>query len=263
VCDPTTAPSARSTGFWWCCKLDVHFVSIDRTHGGQGTDSGVAYVPLVKRGRGIVAMLAVVVLVGCGEEHPSSQSSDDTHSVGETQNSSDVSPVASEPASANQSVTTVKSGTVGAMNTSPLVSTATTVRSTDSNVDSNTISVPSVTVTTPIPNTSAVTTVAPVTPCDAVPGATCAGVDLRGQELMFANFQGADLRGAILVGVDLSGADLSGANLTNANLTNANLSESILFGTILTGARLNMANLQYAMWDDSTIWPSGFTPPDF
>lgn len=100
-------------------------------------------------------------------------------------------------------------------------------------------------------------------PCDAVPGASCAGADLRGQELMFANLQGADFSGATLNGADLSGADLSGANFSGANLTNANLSDAVLFGADFTGARLNMANLQFVLWDDSTVWPVGFTPPDF
>lgn len=74
---------------------------------------------------------------------------------------------------------------------------------------------------------------------------------------------GSGFPGAILVGVDLSGADLSGANFTGANLTNANLSETVLFGTDFTGVRLTRTNLQFVLWDDSTIWPSGFTPPDF
>ena len=89
--------------------------------------------------------------------------------------------------------------------------------------------------------------------CDPVPGASCAGADLRGQEFPYANLQG----------VDFTGADLSGANFTGANLTSANLSETVLFGTDFTGVRLTRTNLQYVLWDDSTIWPSGFIPPDF
>ena len=52
---------------------------------------------------------------------------------------------------------------------------------------------------------------------------------------------------ANLIGADLEGADLQGAYLYEANLE---------------GANLERANLGGVIWDESTIWPEGFTPPD-
>ncbi len=52
-------------------------------------------------------------------------------------------------------------------------------------------------------------------------------------------------------GADLEGADLEGANLAGANLTEANLKGADFIGFF--GA---------AIWDESTVWPEGFTPPE-
>ncbi|MCE2765266.1 MAG: pentapeptide repeat-containing protein [Ilumatobacteraceae bacterium] len=215
----------------------------------------------VVRGRAAVGMLALTTLVACGENHPSAESSDDTHSVvdGEVRTSTTLpTRRVGTDSEADVVVEAVESDvtTVGATTAKGVV-----VASEISTITTSTSTTPMV-VSTTAPATPA--TIMPVViPCDAVPEASCAGADLRGQELMFANLQGADFRDAILVGVDLSGADLSGAIFTGANLTNANLSETVLFGTDFTGVRLTRTTLDFVLWDDSTIWPSGFTPPDF
>ena len=56
---------------------------------------------------------------------------------------------------------------------------------------------------------------------------------------------------ANLIGADLEGADLQGAYLYEADL-----------GANLERANLERANLGGVIWDKSTIWPEGFTPPD-
>ena len=96
--------------------------------------------------------------------------------------------------------------------------------------------------------------------------------DLRWANLRWANLRGADLRGADLSEADLSGASLRGADLSWANLSEANLSEATLRGASLDGANLSWANLRGAdlrganlsgaIWNKSTIWPAGFTPPE-
>ena len=76
----------------------------------------------------------------------------------------------------------------------------------------------------------------------------------------------ADLSDAELFDADLSGANLTGANLTGANLNRADLTDAILTGADLTsadlyGAKLNGAVLDGIIYNDSTVWPYGFTPP--
>lgn len=81
---------------------------------------------------------------------------------------------------------------------------------------------------------------------------------------------GADLRGIDLRRADLRQAELREANLARAGLAEADLRESTLVGAILTGAdlrgadlrdaRIDGANLDEVAYDDSTNWPSGFTP---
>jgi uncharacterized protein YjbI with pentapeptide repeats len=91
-------------------------------------------------------------------------------------------------------------------------------------------------------------------------------------------FSGLNLNGAVLAGLDLGcatpptgctdlsganleGADLSGANLRAAKLTDADLSGANLRAAKLTDADLSSADLGGGCYDDSTIWPAGFTPP--
>ena len=67
---------------------------------------------------------------------------------------------------------------------------------------------------------------------------------------------------ADLYGVDLYRADLSGADLSGANLYRADLSEADLRGADLSGANLYRADLYGARWNEYTIWPHGFKPPE-
>ncbi|MDP3183063.1 MAG: pentapeptide repeat-containing protein [Desulfobaccales bacterium] len=106
--------------------------------------------------------------------------------------------------------------------------------------------------------------------------------NLHGALLMSTNFQWASLSGAKLQWAQLTGANLqrtnlNGANLMGANLQKANLQETSLMGanlqgTILAEAKLQGADLQEAegltlgqiagaLWDESTHWPKGFSPP--
>lgn len=70
---------------------------------------------------------------------------------------------------------------------------------------------------------------------------------LRGAHLFWADLRGAYLRRADLRWADLRGAYLTGADLRWADLRWANLSGADLFGVI---------------WDETTVWPDGFTPPN-
>lgn len=206
-----------------------------------------------------VSRLVVVglILTACGQNIPSAESTDDTHLAGTIASSdSSISPANSvelDRSSSDRSTATV--------------AVAPNVTTPNGNVNAAADSSRTIEVATTVGTVTTTTVLSEVgamrITCDAVPGATCAGADLRGRDLMFANLQGADFRNAILNGVDFSGADLSGANFSGANLTNANLSETVLFGTDFTGARMNMTNVDFVLWDDSTIWPAGFTPPDF
>jgi uncharacterized protein YjbI with pentapeptide repeats len=80
--------------------------------------------------------------------------------------------------------------------------------------------------------------------------------DLTGADLTDANLYRANLTEANLTEADLTGAILAGANLTRAVLTRA-----VLTGAILTFAKLTGAYLKDVKYDDSTVWPDGFTPP--
>jgi len=125
-------------------------------------------------------------------------------------------------------------------------------------------------------------------------GATLDGAELISAKLIKAKLIKANLTGAYLTASDLTGADLTGAklrgaflediiyddstrwptsvedvlrvwrgdkNLSDANLTGANLTGANLTGANLTGAKLRGAVLDGIIYDDSTLWPDGFTPP--
>ncbi len=74
--------------------------------------------------------------------------------------------------------------------------------------------------------------------------------------LKYVDADHADFSHARLTGANLTGADLTQATLTGADLAKANLS-----GAILTGADLTGANLAEVIYNESTIWPTGFEPP--
>ncbi len=86
--------------------------------------------------------------------------------------------------------------------------------------------------------------------------------NLSEARLTEANLSGADLRQANLGGAHLEQANLRGAYMGWADLNQADLNEADLTGTNLDGASLNGANLIGIKYDDKTIWPAGFTPPN-
>ncbi len=51
------------------------------------------------------------------------------------------------------------------------------------------------------------------------------------------------------------------ANLREAKLRGAWLEGANLFQANLEGARLGAVDLRGTVWDESTVWPEGFTPP--
>jgi hypothetical protein len=84
----------------------------------------------------------------------------------------------------------------------------------------------------------------------------CSGHDLTGLNLQGVNLQQADLSGTNLFTADLRNAKLSGANLSGVDLGGAKLQ-----GADLRMARLEGADLRGANYDDRTIWPTNFNPP--
>ena len=94
----------------------------------------------------------------------------------------------------------------------------------------------------------------------------------RGEkDLYLALLHDADLSDADLTGVDLTRAKLTfaklhfailtDATLTYANLTGAELTGVNLKGAKLTGVDLTGVHLIDIYYDDTTVWPEGFTPP--
>ena len=86
------------------------------------------------------------------------------------------------------------------------------------------------------------------------------GVNLRRADLTDVNLSGANLRGAFLARTNLNDADLRGAKLAGAKLIDAKL-----IGADLSNASLGNipyeADLSNILYDSTTTWPDGFTPP--
>jgi len=112
--------------------------------------------------------------------------------------------------------------------------------------------------------------------------AVLVGANLQAAALGEANFQGANLfqtnlQGAVLWAANLQGAGLQEANLQASFLVEANLQGTVLDAANLQGANLFRTNLQgadlrgakgltseqvaEAIWDETTRWPEGFSPP--
>ena len=215
---------------------------------------------------GLIAGASLLV-AACSQENPSASSSDDTHSIGRPTNAEEIiTPLTS--LSTETIATEVESQT---LDTSPTVpeskSGEVVANSVVNNQTSTTVQLvaaanSSIPVVSSAPSqTRPAPTIAPE--CDVMPLANCQNVDLRGLDLFYANFQGANLSGANLSGMDLTGADFTGANLTGANLIGATLDYGFFFETNLTGAKLSRASMESIVWDDTTIWPTGFAPPDY
>ena len=79
------------------------------------------------------------------------------------------------------------------------------------------------------------------------------GANLSFSDLSFANLTGAGLSFARLPFADLSGADLSFADMDDSDLRNANLS-----GANLSNVQLSKTALSGALYDEFTIFPTGF-----
>ncbi|OBI22006.1 hypothetical protein A5712_13905 [Mycobacterium sp. E2327] len=76
-----------------------------------------------------------------------------------------------------------------------------------------------------------------------------------------AKLRGARLSFAWMLRAGLGKADLRGAHMAEAHMANADLSSANLCSADLSGADLSGANLTDIVYDDKTIWPSGFQPP--
>jgi len=221
-----------------------------------------------------------MLMAACGQENPSATSSDDTHSIGQPANAEEniaaakVAPSISIPSTNDK----IASPSLGASTTSPQNKVAenvaastvknqpsTTIQTATKNNGSATPVVTSPVNTSPVgtepSKTRPTPTIAPE--CDVMPLADCRNVDLRGLDLFYANFQGADLTGANLSGMDLTGADFTDANLTGVNLIGATLDYAYFFNTVLTNAKMTRVSIEGIVWDDTTIWPTGFVPPDY
>jgi hypothetical protein len=97
-------------------------------------------------------------------------------------------------------------------------------------------------------------------------GADLDGLNIPRLRLANSNLDGASLVGAhlgdaTLAGTSLRNTDLTKADLRTADLTGADLDGAVLRGADLSHARLDRARLTEAIADQTTKWPTGFTPP--
>ncbi|HEY3682362.1 MAG TPA: pentapeptide repeat-containing protein [Streptosporangiaceae bacterium] len=97
-------------------------------------------------------------------------------------------------------------------------------------------------------------------------GAYLSSAHLNGANLSDAHLNGADLSNACLNDTYLNGADLSNAYfndafLRSANLSDANLNGADMSGADMSGADLRSTNLARVVYNGTTRWPEGFTPP--
>jgi WD40 repeat protein len=92
------------------------------------------------------------------------------------------------------------------------------------------------------------------------------GVDLQGGNLAWADLPEINLREANVRGVNFSAANLNAANCQGANfsftdLSRADLRNANLQGTNLEGATLEGVQWQGIVYDETTQFPKGFSPP--
>ena len=88
--------------------------------------------------------------------------------------------------------------------------------------------------------------------------------NLQGAKLSLANLKEANLKECNLRGATLWYSDFTGANLQKANLQGANLqgAETDAHFCIYMGAKgLTYEQVADAIWDETTRWPLGFSPP--
>jgi hypothetical protein len=97
--------------------------------------------------------------------------------------------------------------------------------------------------------------------------ATLRKAKITSADLTSAWMDDADLEGAILMFSNLAetrlpGANLKGAKFYDAKLKKTRLQRADLRGADFGGATLEELYLEGAVYDDSTVWPEGFSPPD-
>lgn len=92
-------------------------------------------------------------------------------------------------------------------------------------------------------------------------GADLTDARLDGAALVRAEMGSANLTDANLTGANLTAVDLRRSTAVGADFTDAKLDLVDLSGAILTGADLTGASLTDVIYDSTTVWPDGFTPP--
>lgn len=80
-------------------------------------------------------------------------------------------------------------------------------------------------------------------------------------ELWNCDLQDANFSNASLVLCNLKAANLTGAKFSDAGLAKVDLSNCKLQGADFTDAILEQITFDKAQFDETTIWPAGFTPP--
>lgn len=91
-------------------------------------------------------------------------------------------------------------------------------------------------------------------------GAGLAESKLDGADLSNADFTDASLEKASLVGAKLKGTRLTRTKLVGVDLSGADLSGAHLHAADFSNARLANATFTGAVYNERTVWPSGFDP---
>lgn len=86
-------------------------------------------------------------------------------------------------------------------------------------------------------------------------------MNLEHLDLRHADMEGLRWDNNILESCDLRGARLRGAHFTECSLRQVQLQGADLRGAMMGCADLDTSQLEGCVYDDSTYWPEGFTPP--
>jgi uncharacterized protein YjbI with pentapeptide repeats len=86
--------------------------------------------------------------------------------------------------------------------------------------------------------------------------------DLTSAWMHDANLERASFLFSKLEDTQLQGANLKGARFYDAKLIRTRLQRADLRGADLSGAELTELRMDDALYDESTKWPDGFSPPD-
>lgn len=93
-------------------------------------------------------------------------------------------------------------------------------------------------------------------------GASFAGANLREATFTGAKCSGANFQGAVLHEASLTSANFQKCNFRDADLKQADFDYSDLRGADFTGAVLQDNRWRDSQYDEHTIFPAGFTPPE-